>query len=942
MPEINHNNSAGRREPQPPSGGRQAPKAKARKQRRRPLILTILLRFFQIIGTLLLIGVITGSFLVCYAAVYVKTVVMPKTYLNLDEYTLSENSIIYYENKATGQWEELQTLMGDENREIVSYTDIPQDLINAFVAIEDKRFWVHDGVDWRRTANGMLRMFTGGNIQGGSTITQQLIKNLTTYDDVTVTRKIQEIFTALELDKNYDKETILTVYFNYIYMGNKCYGVQAASQYYFGKDVWDLNLAECASLAGITNNPSLYAPYGVVEMTRYKCQNPGCPDPYSNEKETVCGACGAENSFDNGTVWTNREFNKARQELILREMAKTDEDVRPIPYITEAERDAAIAQPLVFGRDLKADGEDPNGAQAAKPATARYSWYVEAVIDDAIEALMEARSINWEAANQLVFNSGLSIYTSYDPTVQSAVDTIFNDRSNLDQVSSRTGQRLMSAITVVDNSSGYVVAIGNTIEKTGDRVLNPAVHSTRQPGSSIKPLSVYSPALEMGLITPASVIDDCPGLLNGRAWPVNVTPTYRGLTTVMEGLTRSLNTVSVNVLKQVTTEKSYEFLEDVYGITTLEPGMVASNGDVLSDNNLSPLAMGGLTHGVTTFEMAAAFATFPRGGDHTPATTIVEIKDAADNTIADNSNTTENVIKPSTAYYINTMLSNAVTSPTGTAGAARISGQTVAGKTGTTQNTFDYYFCGYTTHYTAAVWTGYNNGEVINYNYYNPSISLWQKVMNIVHQGLENQAFDVPGDLSTYDICIDCGKLASGACASDPRGSRVQSFRLLSGDGPTEACICHVPVQVCMESPILDADGVPTGYFHQAGEFCPEESVATIAFVDYERDLTGINVSVGDQLALLSSYHGGTCQVHLTAQPSGEPTESPDIEDPEVSDPQPVETDSSVEPTTSIPPFVEPTNPPMEPTTEPPINIDPPPITDPPYIPAGDPNQPVP
>ena len=216
MPEINHNNSAGRREPQPPSGGRQAPKAKARKQRRRPLILTILLRFFQIIGTLLLIGVITGSFLVCYAAVYVKTVVMPKTYLNLDEYTLSENSIIYYENKATGQWEELQTLMGDENREIVSYTDIPQDLINAFVAIEDKRFWVHDGVDWRRTANGILRMFTGGNIQGGSTITQQLIKNLTTYDDVTVTRKIQEIFTALELEKNYDKETILTVYFNYV------------------------------------------------------------------------------------------------------------------------------------------------------------------------------------------------------------------------------------------------------------------------------------------------------------------------------------------------------------------------------------------------------------------------------------------------------------------------------------------------------------------------------------------------------------------------------------------------------------------------------------------------------------------------------------------------------------------------------------------------------
>ena len=188
----------------------------------------------------------------CFAVVYVKTAVMPKTYLNLDDYTMNENSVIKYEDKQTGELRELQTLTGNENREIIEYGQIPEDLINAFVAVEDKRFWQHQGVDWRGTAAGVLKLFTGGSIRGGSTITQQLIKNLTGRDDITVTRKIQEIFTALELENNYDKRVILTAYMNKIGMGGRYSGVQAASKYYFGKDVWDLSLAECASLAGIT------------------------------------------------------------------------------------------------------------------------------------------------------------------------------------------------------------------------------------------------------------------------------------------------------------------------------------------------------------------------------------------------------------------------------------------------------------------------------------------------------------------------------------------------------------------------------------------------------------------------------------------------------------------------------------------------------------------
>ena len=904
MEETNHNDqSAPSRDPRQDGGREGSQVKKRRRRRRRPVGLTILIRVLQVIGTLFLIGVMAGTFMICYAAVYVKTVVMPKTFLNLDEYTLNENSIIYYQDKNTGQWKELQTLVGKENRELVEYTDIPEDLINAFIAIEDKRFWTHNGVDWRRTAAGLLYMFTGRSIQGGSTIDQQLIKNLTGYNDVTVNRKIWEIFTALELENNYKKELILTVYLNYIYMGNNCYGVQAASQFYFGKDVWDLNLAECASLAGITNNPSLYAPYGDVDVVRYKCQTPGCLDPYSNIKEEVCGSCGAVDSFDDGTVWTNREFNKARQEIILREMARADEARGNAVYITEAERDAAMAAPLVFSRDRAQDenGEDQESTQK-KTSMVKYSWYVEAVIDEAIEAVMDARGISYDAAKQLVFNGGLAIYTPYDPDVQQAVDTIFNDRSNLDQVSARTGQRLMASITMVDNSSGYVVAIGNTMEKTVDRGLNPAVHTVRQPGSSIKPLSVYSPALEMGLIIPSTVIDDNPLLLNGEPWPPNVYPVWGGLTTVMDGVTVSLNTVAVRVLDMVTTQASYDFMVERYGITTLEPGRWINN-DWKSDINPSPLSMGGLTWGLSTFEAAAAFATFPRNGAFTPATTIREIKDASGKTIINNTHNTQYVIKSSTAYYINAMLSNAVTSNSGTATGARLTGMTSAGKTGTTNNLFNLWFCGYTPYYTAAVWTGYPNDEQINSNFYNPSVTLWKQVMEIVHEGLPNRSFDVPGTLGLYQICMDCGKLAVSDCYNDVRGDRTQPFRLLSGDGPAEKCTCHVSVRIC------------TASNHLAGAFCPAEGIKTVTLVNYNRELATPSVLVGDRMALLSTYQAmGACGVHGAPPPveSDEPT-------------------SSGEPTQSDPPVG--TDPPdVEPSTEP----DQPP--DDPYVPADGPD----
>ncbi len=940
MPDMNQNRAPERREPQPQEGGQRQAQRKPRKRRRRPVWLTIIVRFFQLVGTLLLVGVITGCFMVCFAVVYVKTAVMPKAYLNLDDYTMNENSVIKYVDKNTGELKELQTLTGLENRELIEYEQLPEDLINAFVAIEDKTFWEHNGVNWRRTAGGLLYMLTGRSIQGGSTIDQQLIKNLTKYDDVTVTRKILEIFTALNLENDYDKKTIITAYMNQIWMGNGCRGVQSASQYYFGKNVWELDLAECASLAGITNNPSLYAPRGVVEVTRYTCLN--CDDYYLNEKPDVCETCGGR-SFDNGAVWTNREYNKARQELILKQMA--DPEISPNgAYITEAERAAAVAETLVFSWDRQSDPENPDAEK--KLPSAILSWYEEEVIREATQALVDATGHDEQACRDRVFSGGLTIVCAYDPDVQAAVDAVYNDPEVLSNYVSRRGQKGMSNITIVDNSTGYVVALGSTAEKTVNRGSIWPVTSRRQPGSSIKPLSVYAPAIQMGFITPASTVDDNPFLLNGQVWPLNVTATYKGLTSVLDAVTNSLNTCALRTVDLITPQASYDFMENKFGFTTLEPYYVNSLGEVKSDIDRSPLSMGGLTWGLTTFEMAAAYATFPRNGSFVKATTVIEIQDSDGNVILDNRPEATLPISERTAYYMNSMLTNVVNSGTGYL--ARIPGQTVAGKTGTTNNKFDLWFCGYTSYYTGAVWVGYEKNEEINDNgsRYGPAMKLWQRVMATVHEGKENQPFPVPDTLNTYSICIDCGKKATAACSSDVRGSRAQSFRLFASDLPAEDCTCHVPVRVCMDSPILNDNGEAIGRYHLAGDMCPEESVRTIYMVEYERELARSGLRIGDSDALVSWYdvipeENRYCYVHVDGwEPSPEPTESMDVPPGVTDDPF----GPPVPPEQSDDPFVQPTQDPG-----PIISIEPPqpsfeqPTPPPdPYVPVDEWGNPIP
>ena len=614
--------------------------------------------------TIVLIFVITAAMLLCMAAVYIKNVIIPNAGLEMTDYDLNLTSTILCKDPETGAYKVTQNLYGDENRVWVDIEEIPQYLQDAAVAIEDKRFYKHNGVDWVRTAKAVSLMFTGKDIQGGSTLTQQLIKNMTSDNEVTVKRKIMEIFRALEFEKKYSKEDILEAYLNYIYLGQGCNGVYTASYTYFGKHVSELSLAECASLIGITNNPSKYDPLGTLEV---------------KDEET-------------GEVKTSRDFNKERQETIL--FAMLDQG-----KISQEEYDAAVAEELVFNEDGQNEGEVQTNSTI-------YSWYEDQVINDVIEDLMETYNWSEQYAKDKVFSGGLEIYSCMKPEVQAAVDKVYQDQNNLN-VTSSSGQKLQSAITIVDNETGEVVAMaGGMGEKTASRSLNRATSSKRPPGSSIKPLAVYAPAIELGKVTPATMVEDSPyGKVDGRDWPVNATGVYQGNVSVAKAVQESINTVAVKVLDMVGTETSFNFMQDKFHIKLIKS--LTKGGTTYTDIGLAQLALGGLTEGVSTYEMAAAYSVFPRQGTYVEPKTYTMVIDNNKQVLLRNESEPEkDVLSQRTTYYMTEMLQRVVTGGSGATGkAANFTGQDIAGKTGTTTSRKDLWFVGYTPYYTCLLYT---------------------------------------------------------------------------------------------------------------------------------------------------------------------------------------------------------------------------------------------
>ena len=529
-------------------------------------------------------------------------------------------------------------------------------------------------MDWYRTVGAMFTMLTGGDDSfGGSTITQQLIKNLTGNKEVTVQRKLIEIFQALEFEKKYDKDEIIEWYLNAVYFGEGCDGIYTAAQKYFGKEPSQLTLAESASIVGIVNLPTYYSPF------------------YSEEN------------------------NKERQETVLRRMYE-------LGYISYDEYEQAKNEQLVFTRS---DNEVADQEI--------YSYYVEAVIKDVTEDLMEQKGISQDTARQLLYNGGYRVYSCLDPYIQECVDNVYLDVENFPKPYRANDQQLQSAMVIMDPYTGEVVAMsGGVGEKTGNLVLNRATDALRAPGSSFKPLAVYAPAIELGLITPSTLVNDAPReeveMSQNQWYPNNSDFKYRGIIDIATGVRLSLNTVAAQVLDKLGLDASTNFLKNKLGVTSLVP----------DDYNYASLALGELTNGISVLEMAQAYCTFDNSGIFTEARTYSRVTDAAGNIVLDNQPKTHVAMKSSTATNITSLLFSAANYGTGSE--SIFSGQAIAGKTGTSSYNWNRWFAGYTPYYVGVVWTGFDQPEQM-YVYGNPAAQVWRRVMQQVHAGLEYKSF---------------------------------------------------------------------------------------------------------------------------------------------------------------------------------------------------------
>ena len=779
----------------------------------------------RIIGTLLLVFVVTLTIFSGIFMAYINSTMRGKVEVYLDEFETKVSTELYSQDPDTGEWVMYQTLyLNSENRIWTDLEDIPKYLQEAAIAIEDKRFEKHHGVDWKGTTRAIVYTLFGKNVQGGSTITQQLVKNVTGDDEVTVKRKITEIYRALELEKRYEKDEILEAYLNEVFFGQSCYGVVTASRMYFNKDVSDLTLAECASLMGITNNPSMYDP-------------------------TL-------------SSWT-RENNRERQLTILGAMLEQGK-------ISQEEYDEAKAEDIVFsngftisGKYVGSDGtvtdlepEEPSTDDTESPADeeeptikGRYSWFTEAMIGDVADALVEKYGITdkvrdngttytaYEQAWDMVHGKGYKIYTTQNPKYQKIAEDVCYDLSNIPYTSSYTNSageqvedQLQIALTIVDPTNGYVVAmIGGAGEKQADRVWNWAVNA-RQCGSAIKPVSTYAPALDDGTINGASVIDDYPMLLNGDVWPRNANWRYQGLTALHTAIAQSLNTCAVRTNLAYGVDRSYEFLVNKLGFENLT---------YTDSQQVGNMALGGFEKGVTTEEMAAAYAAFVNEGVYTKPRTFVRVEDANGNVILENEAQSTVAMKNTTAAIINHLLQEAALNGTGYE--AQFSGMHIAGKTGSTNSNKDRYFVGYTPYYSCAVWAGYEHNQRIVASG-NPCSAIFRKVMSAIHEELPDKDFFSCAGLTSVAVCADSGMLASENCALDVRGSRVYTALVAADNAPTSVCTMHTAPSYTVN--MADSDGNVT--------------TVTGSVLNYQRELIEGHdeIVVEDAFMMLGGWNG--------------------------------------------------------------------------------------
>ena len=756
------------------------------------------------VATVLCIIVVCCFVLVGALGDYLQDDVIPNVSADLDAIEVAQTSFIYYVD-SNGEIQKLQQIYTDTDRQWVSIDEIPEDLIHAAVAIEDKRFYEHQGVDWITTVKACANMFFGSSSTfGGSTITQQMIKNRTGDDDVTVQRKVEEIFRAVKFESQYDKDVVMEWYLNQIYLGEGCYGVKSAAWEYFGKELDELTIAECASLISITNNPSLYSPYIFPENNR-------------NRQLDVLWEM-----YDQGWI-TEGEYEEAKaQEMVF----ISGDDAENTTYHT-----CTSCGYYDIARHYDRDENDvftcPQCGTVADivldSSSDMYSWFTELVMEDVAKALAEKQGMEWNTENKTALmeqikRGGYHIYSTLDADVQAQVDKIYTNLENIPKTSST--QQLQSAIVVIDNKTGDVVAVAGAVgEKEDFDAFSYATDQGLQTGSVMKPLTVYAPAFEMGVISPATVVKDLPFSYDDGKFPLNDTRTYQIATTVLNGVYSSINTTAVHVLDMIGREYSFDFAKNKFGLNGLLESEWLSNGKELSDIGYSPLALGALSYGVTVRDMASAYATFPNNGVYREDRTFTKVYDSGGNLVLDNTQDAERILSERAANYMNYCLRSVVTSGTGYY--ANMSATMVAAKTGTTSGNKDRWFIGYTEYYTAAVWCGYKYSEEIRLvgNSTNPAGRLWYAVMEPLHRGVSYKDVYDDSELRWVTVCKDSGGYATEACKADARGNRVESVLVYSDDMPTKTCDKHTLVDWC-----TSGDGVPN-------EYCKQVEGATFAKV---------------------------------------------------------------------------------------------------------------
>lgn len=652
----------------------------------------------------------------------------------------------------------IANLAGDENRKIISMDEMPDYLPKAFISIEDERFYKHQGVDIKRTAAATVTyVFNRGNSSfGGSTITQQLVKNLTNEKDDSglagITRKVKEMSKAYQVERLISKDQVLELYLNLIFLGDKAYGVEVASQYYFSKSAKDLSLAESAFLAGINHIPNGYKPF----------------EEYSNKDN-------AEELKTN----MKEKINK-RTKTVLSKM-------KELGYIKDEEYNTAVEEVnngLAFNK-----GTITTGSSA-------YSYHTAATISQVKKDLMEKNGWNEEFADFNLRNNGYVIYSTQDSNIQSQMETVFRDDKYVRSTKTKSGETeyTQAGMAIIDHSTGKVVGVmGGLGSSSNASGLNRATQSYRQTGSSMKPIAVVAPGLEKGVLTAGTVYDDSYTVFPGGYDPKNYNK-YMGPITIRDALETSQNIPQLKAMFEIEPINSIKFLRQM-GLTKL---VTSSENAKLNDENLS-LALGGITNGVSPLEMAAAYATIANDGEYITPIFYTKVEDKNGKTIIEPTQERHRVLSEQNAYILKSLLTEPVVGSSGTASYCKISGIDVAAKTGTTNEDKDRWLCGFTPYYAAATWYGYDDPKEVKYSGKpsNPAGALWSAIMKNIHKGLDSKKFIQPDGIVKATICKDTGLLATDTCTN----KYTEVF--VKGTAPTESCTGSVTVKVCTETGML-------------------------------------------------------------------------------------------------------------------------------------------